>query len=124
MKNFLNPWALEVMKGHPEIAICDQHALISNEEFYATWLAKAGTKDGKASKEYGDVHIGGLLGEPVGRQLARKVLDVLGRKSEKLAPHGINKGRLSPKNQRPATKKIKPSDFLDLLSNDERLRKY
>ena len=42
MERFINPWALEVMSRHPEIAICDQHALISNEKFYSTWLKKAG----------------------------------------------------------------------------------
>ena len=30
---FINPWALEVMARHPEIEICDQHGLISNEKF-------------------------------------------------------------------------------------------
>ncbi len=124
MKNYLNPWALEVMARHPEINICDQHKLISSEKFYATWLAKAGQKDGKASKEYGDVHIGGLLGEPVGRQLARKVLDVLGRTDEALHPHGISKEQLAPERQRGATKNIDAEDFLDLLESDSRLRKY
>ena len=34
MERFINPWALEVMGRHPEIEICDQHTLISQEKFY------------------------------------------------------------------------------------------
>lgn len=73
MKQFINPWALEVMARHPEIKICDQHRLIVGEQFYDTWLEKARTKQHGESNPHGDLHIGGLLGEPVGRQLARKV---------------------------------------------------
>ena len=124
MKRFINPWALEVMNRHPEIEICDQHALISCEKFYKTWLAKAGFHKKGERSPYGDLHIGGLLGEPVGRQLARKVLDVLGREHEALAPHGLSYKELDPKRQRPATQNLDVEDFLDLLSNDKRLRSY
>lgn len=124
MKRFINPWALEVMARHPEIAICDQHALISNEKFYATWLSKAGfIKKGERSP-YGDLHIGGLLGEPVGRQLARHVLDVLGRDGESLSPHTLSDRDLDPDRQRPATKGMDVKDFVDLLTNDTRLRRH
>ena len=124
MKRFINPWALEVMNRHPEIEICDQHALISNEKFYATWLAKAGFHKKGERNPYGDLHIGGLLGQPVGRQLARKVLDVLGRDNESLGSHGLSERELEPERQRPATENLDAEDFLDLLTNDQRLRSY
>ena len=124
MERFINPWALEVMGRHPEIEICDQHALISQEKFYATWLKKAGFHKKGERNPYGDLHIGGLLGEPVGRQLARKVLDVLGRTGETLSPHGLGDNELDPNRQRPATRDMEVQDFIDLLTNDQRLRKY
>ena len=124
MERFINPWALEVMSRHPEIEICDQHALISNEKFYATWLAKAGFHKKGENNPYGDLHIGGLLGQPVGRQLARKVLDVVGRDNESLGSHGLSERELEPKRQRPATQNLDVDDFLDLLVNDQRLRHY
>ncbi|MFT5496180.1 MAG: hypothetical protein ACI9TH_001578 [Kiritimatiellia bacterium] len=123
MLRYINPWALEVMKRHPEITICDQHTMIRSEKFYQTWMAHAGLKNGGSSKEYGDLHIGGLLGEPAGRQLARAVLDQLGRKDEALSPHSLTEHDLKPERQRAATKGMDVEDFLDLLSNDERLRK-
>ena len=124
MERFINPWALEVMSRHPEIEICDQHALISNEKFYATWLAKAGFHKKGENNPYGDLHIGGLLGQPVGRQLARKVLDVVGRDNESLGSHGLSERELEPKRQRPATQNLDVDDFLDLMVNDQRLRNY
>ena len=124
MERFINPWALEVMGRHPEIEICDQHALISQEKFYATWLKKAGFHKKGERNPYGDLHIGGLLGEPVGRQLARKVLDALGRAGETLSPHGLGDNELDPNRQRPATRDMEVQDFIDLLTNDQRLRKY
>ena len=124
MERFINPWALEVMSRHPEIEICDQHTLISREKFYASWLSKAGFHKKGENNPFGDLHIGGLLGEPVGRQLARKVLDVLGRENETLAPHGLTQKELDPQRQRPATQNLDMEDFLDLLSNDKRLRSH
>ena len=124
MERFLNPWALEVMRRHPEIEICDQHSLISREKFYATWLAKAGFHKKGERNPYGDLHIGGLLGEPVGRQLARKVLDVLGMDNESLGSHGLSEKELAHQRQRPATENLDVEDFLDLLSNDQRLRSH
>ena len=124
MERFINPWALEVMSRHPEIEICDQHALISSEKFYATWLKNAGFLKKGENNPFGDLHIGGLLGEPVGRQLARKVLDVLERENEALAPHGLSEKELDRQRQRPATQNSDLEDFLDLLSNDKRLRSY
>ena len=124
MERFINPWALEVMSRHPEIEICDQHALISHEKFYSTWLKKAGFHKKGQNNPYGDLHIGGLLAEPVGRQLARKVLDVLGRAGEALCPHELGDHELDPNRQRPATRDMVVKDFIDLLTNDQRLRKY
>jgi hypothetical protein len=124
MKRFINPWALEVMARHPEISICDQHRLISNEKFYTTWMAKAGTRKRDEKNSYGDLHIGGLLGEPAGRQLARKVLDVLGRQNESLSPHSLSENDLRPDRQRAATKGLDVKDLVDLLSSDARLRQY
>ena len=112
------------MSRHPEIEICDQHTLISREKFYASWLAKAGFRKKGEINPFGDLHIGGLLGEPVGRQLARKVLDVLGRENETLAPHGLTQKELDPQRQRSATQNLDMEDFLDLLSNDKRLRSH
>lgn len=123
MERFINPWALEVMARHPGITICDQHALITNEAFYANWMEKAGTKDPREKNPLGDLHIGGLLAEPVGRQLGRAVLDVLGRKDEELNPHGLSENDLDPNRQRSATEGLDVSDFVDLLTSDERLRK-
>jgi hypothetical protein len=122
MKRFINPWALEVMARHREIAICDQHSLILNEPFYDTWMEEAGTKEKEEKNPVGDLHIGGLLAEPVGRQLARSVLDILGREGEALAPHQLSENDLDPERQRPATAGLDVNDFLDLLTNDERLR--
>ena len=124
MERFINPWALEVMSRHPEIEICDQHALISNEKFYSTWLKKAGFHKKKKNHPFGDLHIGGLLGEPVGRQLARKVLDILGRWEEELSPFDQEYNNLDPKRQRPANQGMDVEDFIDLLTNDQRLRQY
>ena len=124
MERFINPWAQEVMSRHTEIEICDQHALISNEKFYATWLKKAGFHKKGENNPYGDLHIGGLLAEPVGRQLARRVLDILGREKESLSPHKLTSNDLDPKRQRSATKEIDADDFTDLLESDQRLRKY
>jgi hypothetical protein len=124
MERFINRWALEVMTRHPEIEICDQHSLIMGEHFYATWLANAGTKEGGSDKQYGDLHVGGLLGEPVGRQLARKVLDVLDREDEALSPHSLTEHDLRPDRQRAATKGMDKEDLVDLLNSDDRLRKY
>ena len=124
MKRFINPWALEVMARHLEIEICDQHSMIENEPFYFNWMNKAGRMLNDERNPYGDLHIGGMLAEPAGRQLARKVLDVLGRKDEALAPHALTENDLNPQRQRAATRGLDVEDFLELLTSDERLRKY
>ena len=87
-------------------------------------MKKAGFHKKGVNNPYGDLHIGGLLSEPVGRQLARKVLDVLGREEEPLCSHGLVANDLDPKRQRSATKDIDVDDFSDLLESNQRLRKY
>ncbi len=124
MARFINPWALEVMAKYPEIGICDQHALLTREPFYATWLEAAGRADKSKNNSYGDLHIGGILAEPAGRLLARRVLDILGKEETPLADSPLNVGQLDPERQRPATKGLDVDDFIDLLNKAERLRKY
>ncbi|MCH1440639.1 MAG: SGNH/GDSL hydrolase family protein [Rubripirellula sp.] len=124
MSRFINPWALEVMARYPEIGICDQHALLTSEPFYATWMEAAGRADKSKSNSYGDLHIGGILSEPAGRLLARRVLDILDQEETPLADSPLTLGQLDPDRQRPATKGLDVDDFIDLLNKDERLRKY
>lgn len=124
MERFINPWAMEIITKHPEIGICDQHALISNEPFYATWMDAAGTKDRSVKNLYGDLHIGGILAEPAGRLLARKVLDTLGLEETALSPSSLSANDLAPDRQRPATQRSDMNDLVDLLNDDKRLRQY
>jgi hypothetical protein len=69
MKKYLNPWAAEVMKRHPEIAICHQWQFVRDNAggVYTQWWA------GK------NVHFGGEAANELGRLLARHVLEALGR---------------------------------------------
>ena len=122
MARFINPWAMEVMARHPEIGICDQHALLTSEPFYATWLGAAGTADRSRKNEYGDLHIGGILAEPAGRILARRVLDILGQEETALATSSLSDRELDPDRQRPATKGMDVEDLIELLNENERLR--
>jgi hypothetical protein len=124
MARFINPWAMEVMARHPEIGICDQHALLTSEPFYATWLGAAGTADRSRKNEYGDLHIGGILAEPAGRILARRVLDILGQEETALATSSLSDRELDPDRQRPATKGMDVEDLIELLNENERLRRY
>jgi hypothetical protein len=124
MKRFINPWALEVMARHPEIEICDQYRLIVNEKFYEVWMQNAGSRKSGKSKAFGDLHIGGLLAEPAGRQLARKVLDLLGHENEALNAPGLSPNELDPSRQRAATQGLDVEDFISLLTSADRLRKY
>ena len=124
MKRFINPWALEVIARHPGIGICDQHALLTNEPFYATWMDSAGSSvDGKKNP-YGDLHIGGVLAEPAGRILARRILDALGKEEVPLSASSLSANDLDAKRQRPATKGMDTDDFTDLMNLNERLRRY
>lgn len=66
MEKYLNPWALEVMKKHPDISICDQWQFVKDNEdgIY---------KDFWASK---DVHFRGHPAEKLGEFLGKHVLEV------------------------------------------------
>jgi lysophospholipase L1-like esterase len=66
MERYLNPWAYEVMKLHPEIAICDQwqHVKDNNGGSYTQWWK------GK------NVHFSGQAAIELGRLLAEQVVNV------------------------------------------------
>ena len=67
MEQYLNPWALEVMARHPEIAICDQWGFVRDREaslFRDWWQGR-------------DVHFGGSSADALGEFLAEHVLDVM-----------------------------------------------
>ena len=66
MEKFLNPWALEVMKKHPEISICDQWQFVKDN-------GNGIYKDFWASK---DVHFRGEPAEKLGEFLGKYVLQV------------------------------------------------
>tara|TARA_B100000902_G_scaffold1186_1_gene1551 strand:+ start:1207 stop:2475 length:1269 start_codon:yes stop_codon:yes gene_type:complete len=66
MEKFLNPWALEVMKKHPEISICDQWQFVKDNEdgiYKEFWAGK-------------DVHFRGNPADKLGEFLGRHVLQV------------------------------------------------
>jgi len=67
MARYVNPWALEVMKRHGEIAVCDQWQLVRDNAggLYTDWWK-------------GDnVHFRGPTAEALGRLLARRALEAL-----------------------------------------------
>ncbi len=69
MRKYLNPWALEVMKKHPEISICDQWQFVKDNEdplYKEFWAGK-------------DVHFGGNPADKLGEFLGRRVLQVTGK---------------------------------------------
>ena len=66
MEKFLNPWALEVMKKHPEISICDQWQFVKDK-------GNGIYKDFWASK---DVHFRGNPADKLGEFLGKHVLQV------------------------------------------------
>ena len=66
MEKFLNPWALEVMKKHPEISICDQWQFVKDN-------GNGIYKDFWASK---DVHFSGNPADKLGEFLGKHVLQV------------------------------------------------
>ena len=66
MEKFLNPWALEVMKKHPEISICDQWQFVKDNEdgiYKEFWAGK-------------DVHFNGNPADKLGEFLGKHVLQV------------------------------------------------
>jgi hypothetical protein len=129
MRDYINPWAMEVMKDYPQISICDQHSMLWNEPSAQIWLKIAGTNrrggivDKKLSEDYGDNHIPGHLSIVIGRQLARLVLDVNGKKDVKLNPVEVKARDFGPKG-RAISRNLDVADYKDLVSSDKRLRKY
>ncbi len=67
MENFLNPWALEIMKRHPDISICDQWQFVKDHEndIYKDWWTTS------------DVHFGGEQATALGGVLADQVLKIM-----------------------------------------------
>ena len=67
MENFLNPWALEIMKRYPDISICDQWQFVIDHEndIYKDWWTTS------------DVHFGGEQAAALGRVLADHVLKIM-----------------------------------------------
>jgi hypothetical protein len=73
MRKYLNPWALEVVRRHPKITVCDQWQFVKDHEkdLYAEWW------------KGNNVHFGGEQGDALGRLLAEHVLQALaGRKAQ------------------------------------------
>jgi len=67
MQKYLNPWALEVIRRHPEISVCDQWQLVEdgkNDVFKKWWGGH-------------DVHFGGEQAKALGEFLARHVETVM-----------------------------------------------
>ena len=70
MKKYLNPWALEVVKRHPAITICDQWQYVKDNEktiYKSFWAGK-------------NVHFGGEAADKLGQFLAKHVLQVMKNK--------------------------------------------
>ena len=68
MRQYLNPWALEVMKRHPQISICDQWQYCKDSEngIYKDWWA------GK------NVHFKGAPADALGQFLGKHVAKIMG----------------------------------------------
>ena len=67
MEKYLNPWALEVMKRHPGISICDQWQYVKDNEakiYEKFWVSK-------------NVHFGGEPADKLGEFLAAHVLKLM-----------------------------------------------
>ena len=70
MKKYLTPWALEVVKRHPAITICDQWQYVKDNEktiYKSFWAGK-------------NVHFGGEAADKLGQFLAKHVLQVMKNK--------------------------------------------
>lgn len=68
MEKYLNPWALEVMKRHPSISVCDQWQFVKKHEtdlYREFWAGK-------------NVHFGGEPAAALGKFLAKHVEQIHG----------------------------------------------
>jgi len=73
MQTYLNPWALEVMKRHPAITVCDQWQLVRTNpdgHFTEWWNGN-------------NVHFGSEASASLGRLLSQHVLEALGNSADK-----------------------------------------
>lgn len=77
MEKYLNPWALEVMKKHPEITICDQWQYVKDhgKTLYKEWWQSK------------DVHFSGKQAEALGLLLGEHVMKLF----EKVDTHSKGK---------------------------------
>jgi hypothetical protein len=69
MEKYLNPWALEVMKRHPEISICDQWQYCKDHEaglYKDWWLGK-------------NVHFKDEAADKLGHFLAEHILKLMNK---------------------------------------------
>jgi hypothetical protein len=129
MKDYINPWAMEVIKQYPQISICDQHAILWKEKTASSWMKLGGVNrpnglvDKSISDDYGDNHIPGHLSTLIGRQLARLVLDVNGQSDIQLNAVDVNPKDFGIKG-RATARGLDPTNFKDLIHSNERLRNY
>ncbi len=67
MEKYLNPWAMEIVKRHPQITVCDQWQFVKDNEndLFKEWWAGA------------NVHFGGEPADALGRFLAEHVTKVM-----------------------------------------------
>jgi hypothetical protein len=68
MEKYLNPWALEVIRRHPQISVCDQWQLVKDGEngVFKEWWDRGH-----------DVHFGGEQAQALGEYLARHIEKVM-----------------------------------------------
>lgn len=66
MKKYLNPWAMQVIKRHPKITVCDQWQFVKDHrgDLYQKWWTGQ------------NVHFGGKPADALGQLLADHVLNV------------------------------------------------
>jgi len=76
----VNAWAGEVLAEHPEIKVCDLWQVVKNGEkgFYREWWHSQ------------NVHFFARGSVPLGRELARKVLGLLGRPASDIHPLSVH----------------------------------
>ena len=66
MKKYLNPWAMQVIKRHPKVTVCDQWQFVKDHrgDLYQKWWTGQ------------NVHFGGKPADALGQLLADHVLNV------------------------------------------------
>ena len=68
MRRYLNPWALEVIRRHPEISVCDQWKFVKDHQndLYQDWWTGR------------NVHFSGATADALGGFLGRHIAQVMG----------------------------------------------